>query len=344
MRLPDFNAGRGKSGDYNAFVYARNGGVSMNFSDELKELIAKRRAEFPPIDMRDQGNFFINLIFVWQYIIASTDLTLEALNQTESGQNFTDIRKEYCEFLRYKLDDERDHDQWLRDDLHAVGIEVKAVPNNVLAAEIVGNMFYMIRYVNPLALLGYMAVLEGTPVPLDVVMQLENVHGVEVCRTLRYHAVHDVEHAFDLFQIVDIVPENKREFVIEAAVRTLDYFKLFSQSITKSQEQNFTDAGENIGVILEAPPITARCDVCDGLEINGATAHKHGCIMGGEQLNVFDNAGAYPTKQITSDDILNIIGADIDSSDWCAECGAVRAGGIIDHKSDCENKPSHYST
>jgi PII-like signaling protein len=66
-----------------------------------------------------------------------------------------------------------------------------------------------------------MTVLEGEPIPLEVVEKLEALHGTQMLRCIRYHAEHDLEHRKELFALIDKVPSELQSVVMESAVHTV---------------------------------------------------------------------------------------------------------------------------
>jgi hypothetical protein len=88
----------------------------------------------------------------------------------------------------------------------------------------VGTQYYLIKHSHPAALLGYMAVVEGDPVPLEVVDLLERTHGQDLFRFVRFHALKDLEHRTELFEVIDHAPQPLRGLISQSAENTLYYF------------------------------------------------------------------------------------------------------------------------
>lgn len=69
-------------------------------------------------------------------------------------------------YLERHVDEERQHDDWLLEDLAELGVAREDVwgriPSPNIAA-LVGSQYYWMRHYHPVALLGYIAVLEGRP-------------------------------------------------------------------------------------------------------------------------------------------------------------------------------------
>ena len=189
------------------------------FSETVIATINRSGASACVIDSSDKGVVLANLIFMHQVIIASEDLLITAANCLGKGSFDNDLR----DYYQSHLEEEREHEAWLADDLRTAGIEVKSIPLMRKAVEMAGTQYYLIKHAHPAALLGYMAFLEGFPMPMEVVDMLEDTHGKDLFRTLRFHADHDLEHCKDLFKIIDTVPEHLHQLVLNSATQTAIY-------------------------------------------------------------------------------------------------------------------------
>lgn len=138
-----------------------------------------------------------NLVVIQQVIVATEDLLSTAIDHSKGSL------KQY--FIEH-LEEERNHQSWLADDLLTADVDVTTIPVLPCAMELAGSQYYLIKHVSPLALLGYMAVLEGFPISIESVELLEKMHGKELFKTLRYHGEHDLEHRKELFAIIDDMP------------------------------------------------------------------------------------------------------------------------------------------
>ncbi|MBF8177655.1 iron-containing redox enzyme family protein [Herminiimonas contaminans] len=191
------------------------------FSNTVIAAIESVKKESKALDFANRDVVLANLVFAHQVITASEDLLKEAVNASDGDL------KEY--FVAH-LDEEKNHQVWLADDLATAGINVADMPLIRKAAEMAGSQYYMIKHVSPLALLGYMAVLEGFPTSLESVAKLEELHGVGLIRTLRYHAEHDLEHRKDLFSIIDKYPD---DLILQNAIQTALYMNEFTSELNQ---------------------------------------------------------------------------------------------------------------
>jgi hypothetical protein len=115
------------------------------------------------------------------------------------------------EYLSEHIPEEADHDEWLLEDLELLGRErssVLAKPPSSTIAALVGAQYYWILHYHPVALLGYIAVLEGYPPDPADVERLVRRTGFprEAFRTVAAHAELDQQHRDELLEAIDALP------------------------------------------------------------------------------------------------------------------------------------------
>lgn len=114
-------------------------------------------------------------------------------------------------YLLGHIDEERGHDDWLLDDLAALGHAagpLAATPPAPTVARLVGAQYYWIRHHHPVALLGYIAVLEGNAPHEGLVTRFLEPAGLPAAavRTVRDHAALDTAHLQAVFELIDSLP------------------------------------------------------------------------------------------------------------------------------------------
>lgn len=112
-------------------------------------------------------------------------------------------------YARHAIE-EAGHDQWLLEDLVAIGADPEAAQQFPQAsiANLVGAQYYWLRHAHPVALLGHMAVVEGNSPKEGFAERLEAITGYppEGFRTIRRHARIDISHARELYRTIDSLP------------------------------------------------------------------------------------------------------------------------------------------
>jgi len=126
-------------------------------------------------------------------IRASVPLMEEALM---NAQNLDDdpLSPYFQRYLEQHIPEERHHDDWVLEDLEVLGVDRREVlarqPPPAVAA-MVGSQYYWIRHYHPVALLGYIAVLEGYPPTIEGLQELVKLSGLpcSAFRTLEKHII-----------------------------------------------------------------------------------------------------------------------------------------------------------
>ena len=111
-------------------------------------------------------------------------------------------------YYEHHAREEAHHDDWLLDDLEALGHpreEVLARLPSPTVAALVGAQYYWIHHVHPSAFLAYLAVLEGNPPEVEQLDAVRRRSGLPAAafRTLIKHAHLDPHHRDDLDDTLD---------------------------------------------------------------------------------------------------------------------------------------------
>jgi hypothetical protein len=114
-------------------------------------------------------------------------------------------------YLEHHVEEERGHDDWLLEDLAVLGRSREEVLGQVPSASVaalVGAQYYWIEHYHPVAVLGYIGLLEGYPPSIADVDALMARTGYEreAFRTLIRHSELDPLHAADFDEAVDRLP------------------------------------------------------------------------------------------------------------------------------------------
>ncbi|MDQ3895101.1 MAG: iron-containing redox enzyme family protein [Actinomycetota bacterium] len=119
-------------------------------------------------------------------------------------------------YLETHAEEERDHDEWLLDDLELLGLDRAAVLARVpspSAASLVGSQYYWLFHYHPVALLGYFAVMEGDPPSAELIEYLVERTGYprEAFRTVAKHGELDPHHRDELDEEIDSLPLTREQ-------------------------------------------------------------------------------------------------------------------------------------
>lgn len=186
----------------------------MKHSEQVLQVVRDIRSQYPAVDLTKPTVFIANLVFLHNVIAASEHLLEVAITRAKWG---------LLDYYRTHLEEERQHETWLAEDLESVGVDIAALPVSPEAVAMAGSQYYLIYHVDPVALLGYMMVLECFPLTGEQMALLESAHGERLCRTLRYHATHDVDHGADVLDMIDRLSAKQFRLVLENAAQTAFY-------------------------------------------------------------------------------------------------------------------------
>ena len=145
------------------------------------------------------------------------------------------------EYLLRHAKEETGHDEWTVRDAQALGMSREEVigwhpPLSVM--HLVGTQYYWIHHQNPLAMLGYIAVMEGTPATPEFFEEVaaRNSLPMEAISSLVTHAKIDPTHVADLDAMIDqlaLTPE-EAGVVGLSAIRTLGQLTVILREINES--------------------------------------------------------------------------------------------------------------
>lgn len=128
--------------------------------------------------------------------------------------------------------EERGHEEWILDDIAALGADADAVRNGSprLPCKImVGHAFYVVDHVSPYGLLGMIHVLEGMAVALasNAVTAMRRTIAASGEAGFKYLTTHsdlDIGHAQLFAQLIDDIDPSHMPLVIEC---TRDFYVLY---------------------------------------------------------------------------------------------------------------------
>ncbi|MGA9602251.1 MAG: iron-containing redox enzyme family protein [Methylocystis sp.] len=139
----------------------------------------------------------------------------------------------YQKALLSYMNEERGHDEWILDDLRAIGGDAEAVRNGRPGAAcelMVAYSYYAIEHVSPFALLGSVHVLEGMSVALahgaaGAIQAALGVRQEEGFSYLRSHGTLDIQHVAFFRELVDGFADGEtREIVVRSSKM---FYKLY---------------------------------------------------------------------------------------------------------------------
>jgi hypothetical protein len=116
-----------------------------------------------------------------------------------------------AEYLARHIEEEKDHDAWLLSDMAVCGISADKLRSQLPGPEVaalLGAQAFWILQEHPVAVFGYLAVVEGDPPTHDHLnrIRIQTGYPEEAFRCLREHADADVVHQAELRAAIDGMP------------------------------------------------------------------------------------------------------------------------------------------
>ena len=197
----------------------------VNFSESLLAHIRTEKLKFTP-DLTKVDVVLETLKFFYHACVASERLLLDAAAHAkyEKLDSFDRVLHDYYFF---HWGEERGEIVVLVEDLKAAGIDSSSLTPDPTAMAMIGTQYYLLKHVHPVCLLGYMAIMEADPTPIEMVEALEKMHGDHLFRFLRMHAVKDLEHRKELIALIDQAPQSHQSLISQSAGNALGYLEKF---------------------------------------------------------------------------------------------------------------------
>jgi hypothetical protein len=163
------------------------------------------------------ADLYPQFLFTSHCIIRASVPLMDAARTRTLALPATDpVRAPLADYLEEHIPEELHHDEWLLDDLESIGVGRSAVLRRVpspTVAELVGAQYYWILHYHPVALLGYISLLEGYPPSAEMTDELEKRTGSPAAafRTLRLHGELDQGHRQELDELLDRLPLTREQ-------------------------------------------------------------------------------------------------------------------------------------
>lgn len=132
-------------------------------------------------------------------------------------------------YLETHINEEKDHCDWLLDDIGTLGISkrevLEATPLNSVVS-LLGAQYFWSLNIHPVTAFGYLIVLEGKPPVAEQLEAIRRRTGLPATafRCLQAHAENDPHHIADLNRTLDSMPltATQQKFLALSAFHTID--------------------------------------------------------------------------------------------------------------------------
>jgi hypothetical protein len=152
------------------------------------------------------------LLFHIHCVVRATVPAMEAARRRAEELSASDpVAAGVADYLARHIPEELHHDEWLLDDMVALGASQEEVLHRIpsaTAATLVGTLYYWVIHAHPVAWMGYAAVTEGHPPSDRFLMEVMERTGIprDGFRTYLKHARLDPHHAREMDETLDSLP------------------------------------------------------------------------------------------------------------------------------------------
>jgi len=155
--------------------------------------------------------FAEHLVRLYFAVNSSIPLLQRALDRSRELAGQCPVAAALIPYFADHIEEERYHDEWLLEDIEALGTPRSSVTARIPTPDVaamIGTQYYYINHSHPLSMIGYLAVIEGSPPRKE---ELDRVASAMVVpkaslRPFYKHAEFDVGHSKDLWDLVDDLP------------------------------------------------------------------------------------------------------------------------------------------
>ena len=178
----------------------------MTLTSELLGAETKKLLERPDLAALIPSH----LVLLHQMSRASVPLMKVARREAKRVHNDR-VCARLVEYFGRHMEEERYHDEWVLEDLASIGIhrdEIMLIAPSARVASMVGAQYYWVLHHHPVALLGYIAMLESNAPSVALIEDLQSQTGLPASafRTMRLHAEVDKDHQSALAALFDELP------------------------------------------------------------------------------------------------------------------------------------------
>lgn len=206
------------------------------------------------------AQIFPEFLFMMHSIIRSSVSLINAAAESAQSRAGSDpVSRKIAGYYKTHALEEMHHDDWLLDDLEAIGAERSLVLDRLPSTEIaslVGAQYYWALHSHPVSLFGYLAVLEGNPPSLEQLGEICAKHGLPAdgFRTMIKHAKLDPHHRDEIYAQLDQLPltENHSELMAVSAFHAIEHISLALEEIMDAQRDG-KDITEHHMQAVEGP-------------------------------------------------------------------------------------------
>ena len=179
------------------------------------------------------------LFHIYSVIRATVPLMQTACRRAGELSAADQVAAGVAEYLAHHIPEELHHDEWLLDDIVALGASREAVVRRIpspAAAAMAGSLYYWVNHAHPVAWMGYAAVVEGHPPSESYLEEVQRRTGIPAAgfRTYLKHARLDPHHSRDMDEVIDRLPLTPEQSSLLGVVafQTMHHITMLFEGVT----------------------------------------------------------------------------------------------------------------
>jgi uncharacterized ferritin-like protein (DUF455 family) len=177
-----------------------------SFLAECLKPVERACQEFP---WRDKESYAQFLAQVYYYVCHSTRLLGFA------AARFTTVEEKFHRRFMEHAAEEKGHQFLAEKDLKALGYSLAAFPEHPATSLFYESQYYKIEFQDPMALLGYILVLEGISVKKGAYINqvVQKAFGKQASTFMHVHSSDDPDHLEKAFALIEGMDEKRKEII-----------------------------------------------------------------------------------------------------------------------------------
>ena len=169
---------------------------------------------------------------------ASVPLMQAARERAAAIEDECSVAARLRPYLDEHISEELRHDEWLLDDMEVLGIDreetLRRLPPPEVAA-LIGSQYYWILHVHPVAVMSFLAVLEGSPPKIETLDGIVADHHIPraALATFYKHSQLDISHGEEVFRLIDELPLSPDQSALLglSAVKVVEHLSLTLEAL-----------------------------------------------------------------------------------------------------------------
>lgn len=205
--------------------------------------IVEAAHKFPWSDKEAYARF---LAQTYYFVSHSTRLLAFAAGMIEKSDKLF-----FDRFIKH-IGEERNHELLAKRDIQELGFDINEFPEIPATRLLWEPQYYKILHKSPMALLGYILVLEGLAANEggDIINIIRSSHGEKCLNFIGLHTQEDIKHVKEAISLIESLSENDFTYVLENIEQTIWTYSHWLNQIASNLAMH-TSTIRSIGLAIQ---------------------------------------------------------------------------------------------